>query len=126
MYISTGVPEYGQSDGPSNAESDRGYAGDWEHDEADAAGGRNARGHGHARDGADAQEERQEVMNANEAAFIPISICTWEVVRRHNQWSRAIFYILLPSENVLTNNKSEYMDPDEFVNGDIYGPGWQI
>ena len=28
MYISTGVPEYGQSDGPSNAESDRGYAGD--------------------------------------------------------------------------------------------------
>ena len=65
-------------------------------------------------------------MNANEAAFIPISICTWEVVRRHNQWIRAMFYILLPSENVLTNNKSEYMDLDEFVNGDIYGPGWQI
>ena len=46
------------------------------HDEANAARGCYARGHGHARDGADAQEERQEVMKANEAAFIPISICT--------------------------------------------------
>ena len=61
-HILSGLPEYGQGYGPPHVASHWWHAGDRGHDEADAAGRRHTRGHGHAGHGANAEEERKEVI----------------------------------------------------------------